>query len=96
MKPLRVYVSATCRICDRTRQIVAEVRTLRPHYPIELVDLDLPGALKPAAVFGTPTYLLGERIISLGNPAPQILLDLLDAELTQTPGITAILPIPTH
>jgi hypothetical protein len=80
MTPLRVYFSASCLVCERTNQIIAEVRTLRPHYPIEVVDLDTAGAVKPPAVFGTPTYCLGERVISLGNPALQALLDLLDAE----------------
>jgi hypothetical protein len=80
MKPLRVYVSASCFVCDRTREIVAEVRAQRPAYPVELIDLDQPGAVKPASVFGTPTYLLGERIVSLGNPSPTTLLNLLDTE----------------
>jgi len=80
MTPLRVYISASCRVCEHTNQIIAEVRALRPHYPIEVVDLDTVGAVKPPYVFGTPTYCLGERVISLGNPALQTLLDLLDAE----------------
>ncbi len=82
MKPLYVYVAASCLVCARTHQIVAQVREQRPTYPVDLVDLDRPEAVKPAFVFGTPTYVLGERIISLGNPALQTLLDLLDAEAT--------------
>ena len=80
MKPLRVYISASCMVCDRTCQLVAQVRDRRPTYPVDLVDLDQPEAVKPVFIFGTPTYMLGERIISLGNPALQTLLDLLDAE----------------
>lgn len=81
MKLLRVYISADCMVCERTRQILAQLCRLRPGYPVELIDLDQPETLKPAFVFGTPTYVLGERIISLGNPTLQSLLDLLDAEL---------------
>ena len=80
MTPLYVYIAADCRVCERTLQIVAGARALRPDYPIELIDLDQAGASKPSAVFGTPTYCLCERIISLGNPALQPLLALLDAE----------------
>jgi hypothetical protein len=80
MKPLRVYISAGCFVCERTRQLVAELRAQRPAYPVELVDLDQPDAVKPSFVFGTPTYVLGDRIVSLGNPALTTLLDLLDAE----------------
>ena len=81
MKLLRVYISTGCIVCERTRQILANLYRLRPCYPVELIDLDQPEAFKPAFVFGTPTYVLGERIISLGNPALPTLLDLLDAEL---------------
>jgi hypothetical protein len=81
MKPLRVYVSAACLACERTRQIVAELREQRPAYPLELVDLEQPDAVKPAFVFGTPTYVLGEHIVSLGNPTLATLLNLLDSEV---------------
>jgi hypothetical protein len=87
MKPLRVYVSASCFVCERTRQIFNEVRAQRPDYPAELIELDQPDAVKPEFVFGTPTYVLGERIVSLGNPALATLLNLLDAEAAlATPG----------
>jgi hypothetical protein len=84
MTPLRVYISGSCLVCERTNRIIAEVRALRPHYPIEVVDLDTVGVVKPPYVFGTPTYCLGERVISLGNPARQTLLDLLDTEAART------------
>jgi hypothetical protein len=80
--PLHVYISASCLVCERSNQIIAEVRALRPHYPVEVVDLDTAGAVKPPYVSGTSTYCLGERVISLGNPVRQALLDLLDAEAT--------------
>ena len=86
MPPLYVYLTADCRICDRARQIIAELRAPRPGYPVELINLDQAGASKPAAVFGTPTYCLGERIISLGNPALQALVALLDVEVAREPA----------
>ncbi|NJO81751.1 MAG: hypothetical protein HC828_02580 [Blastochloris sp.] len=79
MKSLRVYVSAACTICDRTYQLLADVRAQRPHYPLEVIDLDQPDVVQPAYVFGTPTFVLGEQIISLGNPALADLLARLDA-----------------
>lgn len=79
---LRVYVSAACLGCATARQLVVELRRVRPHYPIELIDLDLPGAVRPPQVFGTPTYCLGERIVSLGNPRLADLLQLIDAGTT--------------
>lgn len=78
MKPLRIYVSASCVVSQRTFQLVTELRMLRPDYTVEVMDLDHPDVAKPAEVFATPTYILGEHIISLGNPALQTLLDLID------------------
>jgi hypothetical protein len=80
MRPFRVYVSAGCAVCARTHQLLAELREQRPAFPVELVDLDQTAAQRPAFVFGTPTYVLGERVISLGNPALADLIALLDAE----------------
>ena len=48
MTPLYVYIAADCRVCERTLQIVAEARALRPDYPIELVELDQAGANRSA------------------------------------------------
>lgn len=84
MKPLYVYVAAGCFGCDRAARIVAQVRAKCPAYPVVLVDLDQPGAVKPAFVFGTPTYVLGERIVALGNPPLAVLLALLEAEPAST------------
>lgn len=76
---LRVYVSATCATCATAYRRIAEVRRLRPRQAIEVVDLDEVEVVQPAYVFGTPTYCLGDRIISLGNPSLPALLAVLDA-----------------
>ena len=43
--------------------------------------------MKPDFGFGTPTYVLGERIVSLGNPALATLLNLLDSEAALTAAV---------
>jgi hypothetical protein len=88
MTPLRVYVSAACASCALAYQRVAQVRRLRPHQIIEVVDLDQAGAEHPPSVFGTPTYCLDERVISLGNPSLTALLAELD-RATAPPGDSA-------
>jgi len=90
MNVLYVYISASCPGGDRARQLIDEVQALRPIYPVRLVDLDQPDAIRPAFVFGTPTYTLGERIISLGNPALQGLLDILDREADGHTGCRSV------
>ena len=94
MQPLYVYVSANCAICDRALQIVAEIRRQRPHYPLQLIDLDQPDAVRPAFVFGTPTYMLGERIISLGNPSMSMILQQIDTEIVRSKQRAAAPPSP--
>ncbi len=76
---LRVYVAPGCLSCRTALRIVDAVRQHRPAQPVEVIDLaedsDQP---LPAGVVGTPTYLLGRRVISMGNPDLAELLDQLD------------------
>ncbi len=76
---LRVVVSAGCATCGRAVEIVDAVRRLRPRQPVEVLDLDDRGARAPIGIVGTPTFLLGEQVISLGNPTLEVLLGTLDA-----------------
>ncbi len=77
--PLLVVVTAGCASCRRALSLVEAVRRLRPEQPVEVIDLvDGPGAV-PDGVVGTPTFLLGERVVSLGNPTLEELLATLDA-----------------
>jgi len=85
MTLLRVYLSAACASCATAYQRVAQVRRLRPNQPIEVIDLDQAGAERPSVVFGTPTYRLEDRVISLGNPSLPALLAELD-RATAPPG----------
>ncbi len=80
-RPLLIYVSASCFSCATAHDLLAQVQQNRPGYPAWLIDLDQPDATRPAHVFGTPTYCLGEQIVSLGNPTLEMLIDLIDAEV---------------
>ncbi len=76
---LRVYVAEDCTSCRAALRIVDAVRQARPDHPVDVIDLsDTPEQPLPSGVVGTPTYLLGQRVISLGNPDFAELLDLLD------------------
>ena len=79
MALLQVYVSADCASCATAHQRVAQVQQLRPHQPVELIDLTHMDAIWPPYIFGTPTYCLDEQVISLGNPSLPALLEVLDA-----------------
>lgn len=81
IRPLLIYVSAGCFSCATAHDLLAQVQQARPGYPARLIDLDQPDTTRPAHVFGTPTYCLGEQIVSLGNPTLEMLIDLIDAEI---------------
>jgi hypothetical protein len=76
--PLRVVVSAGCATCRYTTRLVDAVRRLRPLQAVEVIDLDDPQAMVPDGVVGTPTFLIGEQVVSLGNPTVEDLLATLD------------------
>jgi hypothetical protein len=44
---------------------------------VEVVDISQPGAPVPPQVFATPTYILNNRVVSLGNPSLEHLCRLL-------------------
>ncbi|GIK37819.1 MAG: hypothetical protein BroJett011_16520 [Chloroflexota bacterium] len=71
MKPvLKIFVTEHCSGCVEARRIAAEVAQDYPHLEVEIIDLDTPGVSVPEAVFATPTYVLNNRIVSLGTPSP--------------------------
>ncbi|WP_017601454.1 hypothetical protein [Nocardiopsis lucentensis] len=78
MPPLRVFVAPGCTGCVRALELSAFVERRRPTHPVEIVDLTDPRARVPDTVVGTPAFLIGDRLFSLGNPAPERLLAELD------------------
>lgn len=46
---------------------------------VELIDLDVEGTINHDDVFSTPTYVFNGRIISLGNPSLEELLEKVSA-----------------
>ena len=72
---LRIYVSAHCRGCTTARQRAERLRRLRPDVPVALVDVEAPDAVVPPKVIGTPIYTWNDRIVFMGNPSEQELLE---------------------
>lgn len=66
---LEIYVSSGCAGSETAHALAARVRAraLRD-VKVRLVDLSLPGAVRPSSVFAVPTYLLDGDVLSLGNP----------------------------
>jgi hypothetical protein len=71
MKPiLKIFITEHCQGCSEAHRIAAWIAQDYPHLKVEIIDLNAPDASVPEAVFATPTYMLNNRIVSLGNPSP--------------------------
>ena len=73
MTELHVYVAAGS--CDEARRIVAELAPRLPDVSIELRDLS--DERRPGSVFAVPTYVLDGRVVYMGNPTEQELMQKL-------------------
>ena len=67
---LRIFVKDNCPGCVEARQIAIRVEQEYPQLKVEMINISDPRATVPEAIFATPTYMLGNRIVSLGNPGP--------------------------
>ncbi len=70
---LDVYVSAHCWQCPEAQRLAQEAQGEFPTIAVHVIDLDQPGAMKPAFVFAVPTFVLDGQVISLGTPTREIL-----------------------
>ncbi len=64
---LQVYVKQGCETCERARKIADQVDAEFPNLAVEVVDVDAAGPGRED-VFAVPTFVLEDRILSLGNP----------------------------
>ncbi len=76
---LSIYISTHCRGCETALQLADHLREQRPDLPLLVVDIDAPDSVVPATIIGTPMYTWQERIIFMGNPSKQVLLEHVDA-----------------
>jgi len=83
---LDIYVAPHCFGCDTARNLARTLIALElPHLEVRLVDLSDPEVIIPPTVFATPTYVLDGRVISLGNPEEEWLVQLV-ASPAHSPG----------
>ena len=76
---LEIFVLPGCLGCDTAVRLAYKVGAdNRECVDVHIIDLSVPGAVRPAAVFAVPTYLLDGRLLSLGNPDEEWLFDQLD------------------
>lgn len=71
MKPvLKIFVAEHCSTCGETFAIATRIEQDYPDVTVEIIDIGDTQAIVPDAVFAIPTFMLNNRIVSLGNPHP--------------------------
>lgn len=66
---LRIFVAEDCPGCLEAREIGAWAASEYTQLEVQVIDMNAPEAAVPEAVFATPTYMLDDRVMSLGNPS---------------------------
>jgi hypothetical protein len=77
MARLDVYITENCWACEESRRIIAEIAPRFPEIAFEIRNLS--DERRPNQVFATPTYVLNDKTIFLGNPSREALIEKLEA-----------------
>lgn len=67
---LRIFVAQDCPGCVEARAIAERIEQDYPNFNVEIIDIADDQKTVPDRIFATPTYMLNNRIVSLGNPRP--------------------------
>lgn len=75
---LQIFVAGHCIGLERALELAKDVRTLRPGWEVDVVDMDAAPVQTPAFVVATPMYVADDRPIFWGNPSLESLVAQLD------------------
>jgi hypothetical protein len=67
---LKVYVAEHCPGCSEARNTAVRIRKDYPDVTVRVIDISKTGKIIPDEIFATPTYVLNNQVVSLGNPGP--------------------------
>jgi hypothetical protein len=68
---LEIYVGPDCFGSEIARGMARDLANLAiPGVVVRLLDLSDPLVERPPSVFASPTYLVNQQLVSLGNPDP--------------------------
>ncbi|MEZ4710742.1 MAG: hypothetical protein R3A44_26325 [Caldilineaceae bacterium] len=81
---VEIYVAGHCPICAYAYEIADFISEHFPTVTLRVINIETTREPIPEAVFATPTYMLNDRVWSLGNPSPvqvrEKLRDLMSAK----------------
>lgn len=83
---LNVYVDQYCPGCVEARRTAAQIAQDYPNVTVQVIEVGSPGASVPETVFATPTFMLGDRLMQLGNPGPDDIIRWLGERPLATAG----------
>ena len=72
---LEIYISEKCWSCQESIRIAEELTPLFPNVTIDLINIQEHDV--PEEVFAVPTYLMNGKVVFLGNPTRQQLIEKL-------------------
>lgn len=85
MKPvLKVFVTEHCPNCTEARILATRIEQDYPEVAVEVIDLDESEEVIPEEVFATPTFMLNDQVVSLGNPYLEEIIELVEQAIGQT------------
>lgn len=68
---LEIYVGPDCFGSEIARTMAKDLANVAiPRVEVRLIDLSDPLVERPPTVFASPTYLVNQQLVSLGNPDP--------------------------
>ena len=67
---LIVYIAEHCPGCTEARNTAIRIKRDYPDVTVRLIDIANTGEVIPDEIFATPTYVLNNQVVSLGNPGP--------------------------
>jgi hypothetical protein len=79
---LQVFVEGGCETCERALLLAREVESDYPRLAVQVTDLGESRAER-SDVFAVPTFVLNDRVLSLGNPRPNHLRREIESLLGQ-------------
>ncbi len=68
---LKVYVAEHCPGCTEAKNTAVRIEQDYPDVTVMVIDITDAPETVPTEVFATPTYMLNNRVVSLGNPGPK-------------------------
>ena len=85
MKPtLKVYITEHCPGCVEAQHTAIRIGQNYPDVTVRVIDISSTEEAVPEEIFATPTYVLNNRVVSLGNPGPDDISRWLGQRQNQT------------